>query len=203
MKKAIAVFLAVLMAVGVMTVPAFAEDVPAGDYGTHYVKYGDVNFDEVISASDALEVLKSVVGKVRLTDHQIQVADVNDDDVAAAADALDILRMVVGKINTLEAGIYYLLQEVTPDPDPDPTPDLDPEPDDPVNDGNIANYDKSNSVNGAYEKDVTADTSFVTDLSAVEANTIYRLSSAPLNPSQYAVGSLDFARFLGYCMPCV
>ena len=196
MKKAIAVFLAVLMAVGVMTVPAFAEDVPAGDYGTHYVKYGDVNFDEVISASDALEVLKSVVGKVRLTDHQIQVADVNDDDVAAAADALDILRMVVGKINTFEAGIYYLLQEVTPDPDPDPTPDLDPEPDDPVNDGNIANYDKSNSVNGAYEKDVTADTSFVTDLSAVEANTIYRLSSAPLNPSQYAVGSLDFARLI-------
>ncbi len=193
MKKAIAVFLAAIMAVGVMTVPVFAQETPAGEYGTHYVKYGDVNFDEVISAADALEILKSVVGKVQFTEHQIQVADVNNDDVVAAADALDVLRLVVGKITAFEAGVYYVLQEVTPDPDP--TPDPEPEPDNPVNNGNIANYDKSNSVNGAYEKDPTADTSFVTDLSTLDANTVYRLSSAPLNPSQYTT-PLDFARLI-------
>ena len=60
--------------------------------------YGDVDGDGNVSAADALEVLKSVVGKVTLTDSQILAADVDGSGNVDAADALDILKKVVGKI---------------------------------------------------------------------------------------------------------
>ncbi len=59
---------------------------------------GDVDQNGVVSAADALEVLKSVVGKITLTDHQSLVADTDRNGVVSAADALIILQVVVGKI---------------------------------------------------------------------------------------------------------
>ncbi|MBR4867879.1 MAG: dockerin type I repeat-containing protein, partial [Clostridia bacterium] len=69
------------------------------DYTAHVVVYGDVDGDGKISAADALEVLKAVVGNVTLTEEQTIVADVDGDNRISAADALDILKKVVGKID--------------------------------------------------------------------------------------------------------
>lgn len=62
------------------------------------VKYGDVNGDGKDDATDALEILKSVVGKVTLNDAQNKAADTNGDSKVDAADALNILKKVVGKL---------------------------------------------------------------------------------------------------------
>ena len=58
---------------------------------------GDMDGDGKISAKDALEVLKCVVGKVEFTPVQETVADVNEDGDISAKDALEILKKVVGK----------------------------------------------------------------------------------------------------------
>ncbi len=58
---------------------------------------GDVNGDGAVGATDALEVLKSVVGKVTLTPAQVAVADVDGNAKVDATDALGILKIVVGK----------------------------------------------------------------------------------------------------------
>ncbi len=63
------------------------------------VTYGDVDGNGKVEATDALEVLKNVVGKVKFTDEQLLAADVNGDKKADAADALMILQKVVGKID--------------------------------------------------------------------------------------------------------
>jgi uncharacterized repeat protein (TIGR02543 family) len=65
---------------------------------TPAVLYGDVDGDTKVTAADALEVLKSVVGKVTLTEDQSKAADVDGSGNVDAADALDILKKVVGKI---------------------------------------------------------------------------------------------------------
>ncbi|MBR4868381.1 MAG: hypothetical protein IKU10_04420 [Clostridia bacterium] len=62
------------------------------------VMFGDVDGDQKVTATDALEVLKSVVGKVTFTNDQETAADVTGDGKADATDALDILKKVVGKI---------------------------------------------------------------------------------------------------------
>ncbi len=61
--------------------------------------FGDVNGDGKVTAVDALEVLKSVVGKVTLPDDQSTAADTDGNGKADAADALNILKKVVGKID--------------------------------------------------------------------------------------------------------
>ena len=63
------------------------------------VIYGDVDGNGKVEAVDALEVLKSVVGKVTLTDEQLKVADTDGNGKADATDALNILKKVVGKID--------------------------------------------------------------------------------------------------------
>ncbi len=63
------------------------------------IKYGDVDGDDRVSATDALEVLKSVVGNVTLTEEQTVLADVDGDEKISSADALYILKKVVGKID--------------------------------------------------------------------------------------------------------
>ena len=62
------------------------------------VLYGDVNGDGSVSASDALQVLKHVVGKLVLTDQEFVAADVSGNGAIEAVDALNILKYVVGKI---------------------------------------------------------------------------------------------------------
>ena len=63
------------------------------------VTYGDVDGDTKVTAADALEVLKSVVGKVTLTETQVTAADTDGNGKVDAADALNILKKVVGKID--------------------------------------------------------------------------------------------------------
>ncbi len=63
------------------------------------IKYGDVDGNGKVTAADALEVLKSVVGKVTLTNDQSIAADTDGNSKADAADALNILKKVVGKID--------------------------------------------------------------------------------------------------------
>ena len=60
---------------------------------------GDVDLDGTVSAADALEVLKSVVGKVELNPMQQILADVNADSSVSASNALMILQRAVGKID--------------------------------------------------------------------------------------------------------
>ena len=82
---------------GKVTNLAKLEELEAGLVGPA-VKYGDVNGDGKDDAADALEVLKSVVGKVKLTDAQLLAGDVNGDKAVNAQDALLILQKVVGKL---------------------------------------------------------------------------------------------------------
>ena len=62
---------------------------------------GDINADGNINAKDALEALKSAVGKVKLNDAQKAAADVNGDGNLNAKDALEILKYAVGKPSVL------------------------------------------------------------------------------------------------------
>ncbi|MBQ6819060.1 MAG: hypothetical protein IJP35_05585 [Clostridia bacterium] len=73
------------------------------------VTYGDVDGDTKITATDALEVLKSVVGKTELTAAQFKAADVSGDGKVGADDALLILQYVVGKID------HFPVEENDPD----------------------------------------------------------------------------------------
>ena len=63
------------------------------------IKYGDLNGDGVDNATDALEVLKNVVGKVSFDANQLKAADTDGNGKADAADALNILKKVVGKLS--------------------------------------------------------------------------------------------------------
>lgn len=65
--------------------------------------YGDVNEDGKVDATDALEILKSVVGKVELSLRQEIVADVDVNGKREAGDALNVLKHVVGKIDRFPA----------------------------------------------------------------------------------------------------
>lgn len=60
--------------------------------------YGDVNRDNKIDAKDALDVLKSAVGKLTLTQEQQVLAELNGDGEINAKDALLILKRAVHKI---------------------------------------------------------------------------------------------------------
>ena len=61
--------------------------------------YGDVNGDSSVTAADALEILKTVVGKASLSAEQKKKAEVSGDGAITANDALLILKKVVGKID--------------------------------------------------------------------------------------------------------
>lgn len=63
-------------------------------------KYGDVNGDGIITAEDALTVLKSVAHITTLTGSQSKAADVNKDTFVNAEDALMILKYVANMIDT-------------------------------------------------------------------------------------------------------
>ena len=69
------------------------EDIPVS------VLYGDVDEDGMITAIDALKVLRAVVGKDTLTENQIAAGDVDGNGTANAVDALLILKRIVNKID--------------------------------------------------------------------------------------------------------
>ncbi len=85
---------ALVKAENVTALEAALEAIVAPEY-----KLGDIDGDGKISAADALEALKSVVGKVTLTDTQKLAGDVDKDGDVDATDALEILKEVVGKDN--------------------------------------------------------------------------------------------------------
>ncbi len=58
--------------------------------------YGDANLDGKVTAADAAEILRAVVGLTELSEEATFLADVNQDGSITAADAAMILRAVVG-----------------------------------------------------------------------------------------------------------
>ena len=62
-------------------------------------KYGDVNGDEELSATDALAILHAIVGKITFTEGQEIAADVDGNGEISSIDALLILQLIVGKFD--------------------------------------------------------------------------------------------------------
>ncbi len=164
MKRTLLFCLIVLLLVSVVPTCSAAELVapPASGNETNCIRYGDLNADRVLSAADALIALQTAVGKVQLQDPYPTVGDLDVDGKVGASDALLILRFVVGKISGFKTGDYYYL-EIQP-----PTTAQE----------YINRYDKSNALNGAYQQDLTADTSFSVDICSLAPATIYRVSAS-------------------------
>ncbi|MBR4867583.1 MAG: beta-galactosidase, partial [Clostridia bacterium] len=92
----------ILVAVMCMTVPIA--------YATEPL-WGDVNASGKVDATDALNVLQHVVGKINLTDTAAQMADVDGVGGIAALDALQILQHVVGKLDRFPADTTGMTEE--------------------------------------------------------------------------------------------
>ncbi len=60
------------------------------------LKKGDIKIDGIVNSSDALEVLKQIVGINDFPTEKIEISDVNGDGRLDTLDALAILKMVVG-----------------------------------------------------------------------------------------------------------
>lgn len=86
MKKTVAILLAIAVAFA-MSVNCFA------------ASYGDVDGNGSINSSDALLILQSSTGKVKLTSAQSFRANVNNDSKVNSSDALLVLSRSVGLIN--------------------------------------------------------------------------------------------------------
>ncbi len=67
--------------------------------------YGDIDFDGFINSTDALIILKYVVGASVLDAEQQRYADVDDDGKITSTDALSVLRRSVGLIKLFKAEI--------------------------------------------------------------------------------------------------
>ena len=182
MKKVVAFALALVTLLTMLVLPVSAAETATqgtGTYGVDWVKYGDLDFDQEVGAKDALDVLKFSVGKEIFSEVQQVIGEVNEDTLINAKDALEILKYTVGKIISFPAGIFY---QITTDDggneQPEPTPG---------ENTYIQTYNKSNSVNGAYVEDKTADTSYKIDISSMEKNTVYKvLNSAWANKAGVA-----------------
>lgn len=68
--------------------------------------YGDVTLDGKVNANDALEVLKSIVGKADFSELQKTCGDVSDDGTVNAEDALQILQYVVGNRSVFDVELF-------------------------------------------------------------------------------------------------
>ncbi len=187
MKKVVAFALAMVTLLTMLVLPVSAAEttdatVGVGTYGTDWVKYGDIDANDSINAKDALAVLKYGVGKQLFSNIEKQVADVNIDTNINAKDALEILKFAVQKIDGFLAGVFYQITQVE-------------QPDVPVvKEDYVATFNKSNSVNGAYGKDTTADTSFELDLSDLEKNTIYKFASSSWSTKVGKYNDVDLQR---------
>ncbi|MBR6549258.1 MAG: dockerin type I repeat-containing protein [Clostridia bacterium] len=99
MKKMVSLLLIVALAACMFALPASA------DVG--YTGYGDTDRNGKVEASDALMVLKCVVGKETIPAVQHCFWDVTADYTVNASDALDILKRVVGKLDVFQAEENY------------------------------------------------------------------------------------------------
>lgn len=189
MRKVVAFALAIVTLLTMLVLPvAAAETTGTGTYGTDWLKYGDINADNEINAKDALAALKFAVGKQIFSDAEAVVAEVNGDKEINAKDALEILKYSVGKVVSFAAGVFYQITTNGGDgSDPEP-----PVP--PVEDDYIEKYNKGNSVNGAYTKDTTADTSFKVDVSDLPANTLYKFATGTWSNRNGVGNTNDFQR---------
>ncbi len=174
MKRLLALILAVVSVLSIgSSCLTFAEEASegVGEFGVDWFYYGDVDGDQVANAKDALAVLKYAVGKQLFNPTQNILADVNADEIINAKDALDMLKYAVGKISVFTAGRIYQLEVEEPEPP-------------------IEELDTTNSFNGAYEVDTTADTSFVMDNTGLEPNTVYLIQAGCYKVTK-ADGSTD------------
>ena len=73
-----------------------ASPVATFQYDKKY-KLGDVDENNRITTSDAVEILQSIVGKKTLTETQRLAADVDGNNSITAGDAVYILQFIVGK----------------------------------------------------------------------------------------------------------
>ncbi len=90
-KKILSVLLIAAVVAGVCTVSFAANN-----------KMGDVDFDSLVTAEDALLVLRYTAGTDELTAQQLKVADVTYDGKVNSVDALRILLYVSGSVPSLE-----------------------------------------------------------------------------------------------------
>lgn len=70
--------------------------IPGDPVAAEGMKAGDVNGGGVINVSDAIQVLRHVVGLGTLSDEEEARADLNGDGKVDVSDAIDILRLIVG-----------------------------------------------------------------------------------------------------------
>ena len=101
MKKTVAILLACAL-VFVMGVSCFA------------ASYGDVDGKGSINSSDALMILQTSTGTLKLTSAQTERADVNNDGKVNSSDALLVLKRAVGIID-----IFPVEESEEPDVDHD------------------------------------------------------------------------------------
>ncbi len=148
---------------------------------------GDLNDDEAINAKDALLILQYAVKKI--------------EAFSAGKYYVIPLPPVESEAESSQPQPPVESEPESSQPQPPvesdaessrPEPPVESEPESPpvVEKNYITQYDKSNSVNGAYEKDVTADTSFVIDTSGLASNTMYVVART------VGVDNVDYARLL-------
>lgn len=68
-------------------------------------RYGDMDFNGVLNSTDALLILRGVVGITELSEEQLMYADVNDDGLVNSYDALQVLNRSVELITLFDAEI--------------------------------------------------------------------------------------------------
>ena len=183
MKKTVALVLTLVTLLTLLVLPVSAAIEGVGVYGTDWVKYGDLDANQEVNAKDALSVLKNAVGKQEFNEVETLLADVNLDTAVNAKDALEILKYAVGKIGSFTAGNFYQITQEEPVPPAG-------------NEETIASYDTGNSVNGAYETDPTADTSYSLDISDLPKNTCFSISSGVWSKQDGVADTNDIQRLL-------
>lgn len=80
--------------------------------------YGDVDENGQVNATDALIVLKIIVGKYTPTQRQMVIAEVSNNGEVGAEDALEILKHTVGKIDKFPIELAQPDQPDQPSTDP-------------------------------------------------------------------------------------
>ncbi len=77
------------------------DKVIAGEEHYTLVMFGDVNADQKVNASDALQILRHAVKKITLTDTSLAATNWVQDGKIDATDALAVLKFAVGKAQGL------------------------------------------------------------------------------------------------------